>query len=494
MTRRPGIVRFTAMVVGGAGMIAAASILPGVVDMSNPADAVAAEAVTPTQGANEVATSAATLVCPGPETEGLPAVAPLPGTTAVHAAAAPRQVLGEAVALDDTGALTLRGSAHDGELATSSARGPVVSAPVSGATPVQVQATGAMAPGLAALQTSLRVGDDERGLEAAPCRAGAPELWLLGGGGDATRRERLVLANAGANAVTASVAVHGAAGLLESTAPSEVTVPPNGRVSLLLDALVPSEATPAVHVTATGGLLGALLEDSWIEGAVGRGRDDSVPSTGPALAQVIPGVGIDGPGRIRILVPGDQEAVVQTRLLTTSGSQPVPTDAVVRIASGAVRDVDLGAVPPGNYAVEVRADQPVVAAVMTERRTGAEGPSDLAWVPGTEALDYLGGTPLPSGPGAAVHLAATGEAARVSVFTVDAAGAATGRLVDVGADAVTAVDVSGASQVWVRREFGTVRAAVALVGTDPDGPLYSVIPLGPSTVTTPHVPARPIRR
>ena len=54
--------------------------------------------------------------------------------------------------------------------------------------------------------------EDLRGLATAACAAGGSDLWLLGGGADPGRQERLVLTNPGDNPVTADVTVHGAAG------------------------------------------------------------------------------------------------------------------------------------------------------------------------------------------------------------------------------------------------------------------------------------------
>ena len=111
----------------------------------------------------------------------------------------------------------------------------------------------------------------------------------MAGGGGSTRRERVVLTNPGANTVSADVTVLGGAGLLPSTNGRNVSVPPRGRASLFVDALVGPENTPVVHVVATGGVLDAVLEDSWVDGATGRGADDASPTADPANEQVDPG-------------------------------------------------------------------------------------------------------------------------------------------------------------------------------------------------------------
>ena len=57
-----------------------------------------------------------------------------------------------------------------------------------------------------------------------------------------------------------------------------------------------------------------MLEDAWIEGAVGRGRDDSAAAAAPALEQVVPAMVLAGPAHLRLLVPGPDAAGVLARL------------------------------------------------------------------------------------------------------------------------------------------------------------------------------------
>lgn len=345
---------------------------------------------------------------------------------------------------------------------------------------------------MAALQTTLVTDGDSRALVSAPCLVPQAELWLVAGGGGSTRRERVVLTNPGANTVLADVSVLGGAGLLPSSNGRNVSVPPRGRASLFVDALVGPENTPVVHVVASGGVLGAVLEDSWVEGATGRGADDTIPAADPGQEQVVSGVVIDGPARLRVGVPGTDETVVQARALTKDGPVALPGDGVLRVPGSSVRELDLSAVPAGAYAIQVRADHPVVAGVMVERR-GTGPQSDFGWTTSTDAISDLAGTPLPAGAAASLLLTSTGGAGTASVYTVDEAGAVTVKPYAMGADSIQSVDVSGARQVWVRRTTGTLRAAVSL-GLQPGDPqpLYSVVPLVSGVVSATQVPVRQI--
>lgn len=485
-----GAVRAVATVLAGGGLVVAAGQVPGTLSLGRaaPPASDAAPQLVPVQSAM--------LSCPGPETEGLQGIAAIAGTSTVAAAVAPMEALKAVTLGTGPGALRIRAMPAGTVLGQADQRTAGVTAGVQGPTVADVTATGSLAPGLAALQSWLQTEGDDRALVTAPCTAAKADLWLVGGGGETTRREHITLANPGANPVSADVSVLGAGGPIASANGNEVAVPPRGRVTLLLDALVGPEKTPVVHVEATGGILTAVLEDSWIEGAVGRGADDAVPTADPSKEQVLPAVVVGGPARLRVAVPGTDEAVVQARLLTAGGPQPLPGAGVVRVPGGAVRDIDLSTLPPGAYAVQVRADHPVVAGAMLERRGDGKGQSDFAWTTSTAPIPFVAGTPLPDGFRASLMLVGTGDAAGATVVTLSRAGGVASKDVALGADSVAVVDLADAGQVWVRQTSGVLRAGVSIAPDDkaPGTPLFSVIPLGPSVVSATKLPVREVQR
>ena len=128
--------------------------------------------------------------------------------------------------------------------------------------------------------------------------------------------------------MTADVTVLGSSGTLPSANGRNVAVPPRGRTSLLVDALVGPESTPVVHVVASGGVLTGVVEDSWIDGATGAAPTTRAPAAEPSNEQVVPAVYLDGPARLRVAVPGTEETVVQARALTKDGPVALPDDGV----------------------------------------------------------------------------------------------------------------------------------------------------------------------
>lgn len=159
----------------------------------------------------------ASLVCPGPETEGLagvPAVAG--GTTTVLAATAPAAAV-QGMVTPAAGQLSTRGLPDGPEIGTSTERGRTISGTLSGNASESITGADGLAPAMAGLQTWLRTDSDDRALIATACQVPRDSHWLLAGAGETTRRERLVIANPGANTLTVDVTVYGRQGIIAAT-------------------------------------------------------------------------------------------------------------------------------------------------------------------------------------------------------------------------------------------------------------------------------------
>ncbi|RKT78552.1 hypothetical protein DFJ68_1999 [Terracoccus luteus] len=463
------------------------------------------------------------VLCPGPQRVGLTGLRDVAGTVTVTASAPPAAALAEAgLAADTSSTASTTGSTSstgritlgDGtsaslgvtapdasaDAATAAKAGAVTARPTASAL-VTATATGGLAPGLAATQTWWRAGDDDRGLAVTPCTLPASDAWLVGGGGGPSRSERVVVANPGGNAVSVSFEVFGAKGPVASADGRDVSVPPRSRVAVSLDALALGETRPAVHVVATGGVVSAVLDDAWIDGATGRGIDDSVRAAAPATDLVVAGVDDDGESLVRVANPGTREALVQVRVLTDRGpSQPEALRAV-RVPAGSTADVPL-ALGAGRYGLRLTSDQPVVAAAWVERRqaSGADRMGDFAWAPATPAVHGLAGVQIagarqPGGTATLVVAAGDGGAdATVHLRSRSAAGAVTDRAlpVTVGVDSVATVDVSSADEVWLSVQRGEPRAAVSVGGAVAGVPYLSVAALSSAPVTTLAVPVRQV--
>lgn len=486
--------RSLAFLGAGIGLVLGATFLPAPINL---VDGSSSKAATKP---NAEPLGATQTICPGPEALG---IAGLPDSVAqsvsVAAAAAPVESLPSGFAAGQiSGSLTLSGLPSGGVWPVPvAARAQVVSGQISTPRSALVTGAGPIAPGTVATQRSWTRTGELRGLVTAACLPAAHSSWLIAGGAEPGRRERLVLTNPGPNPVTVDLTVIGVSGPVESPNGRGLVVGGYARTVVLLDAIAGSEPAPVVAVTAKGGEIAAVLNDTWLDGVVPRGGDDAVPVTAPALEQVMAGLPIEGRAILRVAVPGETEAVVQSRLLTPSGPKALPANGVTRVPGRSTKDFDLGPLPPGAYAVQVRADVPVVAAAMVDRRRAADTPSDLAWSGASAPIRVLAGMvlhgPADQGLVERLDLAAAGGPASVQVTTVAADGRASTKEVAIGADSVSVVSLDGATSVWVSPRTGLVRAAVVTLVSDPAGVLLSVTPLADLTLTATPSPLREMR-
>lgn len=503
--------RAVLVAAAAAGLVAGsgAAELPDVVlDLSGTRDAGVSSPAATGEPPRDPAVQRATLSCPGPDQLGLDdsSVADSPQTVQVSATSPPPALLPDDVraALEGGSVASVGievtvtgevppGDPATGDPATSDPAAAVLRAEVSTDAGVVLHAQGDAAPGFAALQVFAQTDEVRRGLALVPCAEPVEEAWLLSGGGEPGRLERLVLLNPGGNAVTASVDVLGASGQLDAVGGEGIVVPPGDRVVVALDALAPAETVPAVRVRSHGGPLVPVLADRWREGTVDRGLELTSPVAAPGTDLVVPlgalpegeaDPGTAGAG-LRVAVPGTSDAVVQVRALTDAG--PVAVErAVLPVRALSTAEADLGPLPPGTRALQITSDAPVVAAAWVHRRSDPDGASDLAWFPATAPVQELAGTPLPpaapgravrlvlaSAGGAQVEVVLTAEGQEVSRTVVDLPPAGTAAVRAIEPATRVAAEEPVPDAVWLRPLSGTVHAALVATQQDDAGVLVA---------------------
>jgi hypothetical protein len=485
-----------------------------------------------------------TVVCPGPETltvpEGGRPVRP-PGPVVVGALAAP--VSGAAEDRDAPVVNSASLSDLDGrgsvDLPLISRGAGLLVSPREGAGAVRLLSRGepgtgdaTEAPLVAATQLTLARTGELRGLVGSGCAVPSADQWLVGGGTVIGRRARLLLANPTAAAVTVDVTVHGPSGHVEAAAGDSVVVAPGRQRALFLDALAPDQQTVAVHVRTHGGRVAALLHDSLLRGVVAGGVDDVVAGSAPALRQLVPGLSVKfpsggsvrspelprdprapGANAVRVVVPGQQDAVVRVRLSGPEGENLLPGGGVVTVRAGASVDVPLTGVPEGVYTAVVESDVPVVAGAFvgralagSERALGAAPPpgtpaAEFAWAPSAGSVDGSAAVALPvptargrAGPvqpSALLTLMAPRGGARVGVFGWGPGGQGEKVLrIDVRAGCTVTVPVrQGMAGLSLEVEPGSqVVGAVVLTVGDTAGELVSVLGIRPDRPGGAHPP------
>ncbi len=455
--------------------------------------------------AGQVAVTSSALFCPGAEIAGVPGVPSVATIATLIGSAAPVEALPPAVtSVGTTGDLQAR-TGQDGILATdttatggarsSDARTPVT-ATMAGPDPALVTATGARAPGLIAGQQNDAAGKTVAGLAALPCLTPTADAWLTGGSGEPGRQERLLLLNPGANSVTVDVDVFGKTGPIDAPGGRGIVVPPRARTSVLLDALAPDEASPAFHLVSRGGFVVAALNDYWLDGVTPRGIEDLAPLATPGTRLVVPGIPADVPATVRVVGAGEKEALVQIRALTTDGPRALPGGrGVLRVPAGSVAELSIPA-PDATLALEITADQPVTAAVLSAPKSG----SDFGWSvasPATAAVSAAAYPPLAadSPRHRTLALAAVDGPVTAQVTTRAADGAPRTATIAVPADASRTFDVSDSIAVWVRPTSGAGQLHAAVTTSAPAGDDFVLagLPLQPVRLTVTPVTVQPDR-
>jgi hypothetical protein len=381
----------------------------------------------------------------------------------------------------------------------------ILSATVAGALTVQeirsedphgyaVRAVGPLAPGLAAEQLMHASGPDFRGLVSGRCAAPAREFWFVGGSGEVGRRGRLVLSNPNGVPAVVDVSVWDESGPVDASATEDIAIPARGQHLLLLDALDPTAERIGVRVSASQGRIAAALEVRENDKLDPHGVTFIPAAVEPATEIVVPGVPRHGQRTLRILAPGDTDAIVSLRLFGPDGPfSPVGQD-VVTVPAGTVAEVPIGeAAAKAAVAVELESDVPVTASVRVVDAPSDAAP-DLAYTAATAALDGI--APALLGPSQGelktrLLVTALGDlSARAFVRSLKADGSvAEEQTVDVPGGSTVEVEVKPVPKNrWTTvivepADPGTVAVTREIVGADGDGALLDLLPLEAPVVT-----------
>jgi Family of unknown function (DUF5719) len=357
-----------------------------------------------------------------------------------------------------------------------------------------VRGVGSLAPGLAAEQFMLASGPDFRGLVSTRCVAPARDFWFVGGSGEVGRRGRLVLSNPTSVPAVVDVSVWDESGPVDPPATKDIAIPARSQHLLLLDALDPTAERIGVAVSASQGRIAASLEVRENDRLDPQGVTFIPAAAAPATEVVVPGVPNHGDRTLRILAPGDSDAIVSLRLLGPDGPfSPVGQD-VVTVPAGTVAEVPIGeGAGEAAVSVELASDVPVTASVRVVDARSDAAP-ELAYTAATAAVD--GPAPALLGPNrdglkTRLLLTALGDLpARATVRSLKTDGTiAEEQTVDVPGESTVTVAVKAVPKnPWTTvivepAEPGTVTVTREIVGSDDDGALLDLLPLVAPVVT-----------
>jgi Family of unknown function (DUF5719) len=355
---------------------------------------------------------------------------------------------------------------------------------------VVIQATGSLAQGLEAEQTSTG------SLPTAACTSPGTNVWFTGPGQRTAGRIELYLMNAGSQVADVSVEMSTDAGPLQETTDSGISVPPHGMVAQALAGPLHNSRAIALHVRTSVGQVAAAVEES-----TGGGAGTWLPAVqAPARQLVIPGLpGVAGTRQLYIAVPGVKDATVKVTAVTSRGSYQ-PTGATgIDLPGGSAAEItvpSLGGIPA---AVRLTANTSITAAALIPGGRGSLGAFTAA-APAIEEQGVVADNLTGPGRSSTLVLSAPRGAARVTVAEIATGGSAARQTQNVPVPAGKSVVVSlrairGAPRgtpfavvITPQAGSGPVYAGRVIMGNGAGAALQAMLPVASALTTVPLPP------
>jgi hypothetical protein len=208
------------------------------------------------------------------------------------------------------------------------------------------------------------------------CQAPTIDSWFIGGSGAVDSQSRLTLTNPAASDATVEITTWTDNG---AVAPATLVVSANSSSVVSVDRFALGSNAVALRVRALSGRVAASLFDVRARGLSALGADFVPVGVEPRERQIVVGVvgGVES-ARLRLLAPGNEDAVARIDLVTGSDRFTPRGLDQVDLPAGRVVDVTvpLKAVE-GLGALVIESNVPVVAGVF---QPAGKGKRDFAWL------------------------------------------------------------------------------------------------------------------
>ena len=310
--------------------------------------------------------------------------------------------------------------------------------PVSAASLLSAEPTGALQATAGAGLTYSADDGDLKGLAAANCRAPSNDQWFVGARTTVGATAVLQLSNPSQTTADVDLELYGTAGPLDGPGSRGISVAPGQTRNVVLAGLAANQESLAVRVRSSGGPVAAVIAQNLLRGLTPGGVELIQPTTAPGPDQVISGVRIQNPDATRklanedgygsvlpslqVAVPGAGDAVVNLRVFGPGGEVRLEGGGSYNVAAGTVSRIPLEALPEGTYTLDISADSAVAAAAVFSRGSDPEAGTDFAVAAAGERLGSEHLAVLPSSDSVLSFTAPSGEA-EVRLTGVDANGA-----------------------------------------------------------------------
>ncbi|KIF74706.1 hypothetical protein QR77_13445 [Streptomyces sp. 150FB] len=278
-------------------------------------------------------------------------------------------------------------------------------------------ATGRLAPGWTAQQTtSLSVGG-ARGLLGMSCTAPDTDFWFPGVSTEASRQDYVHLTNPDDTAAVADIELYGKDGKVGSDEGEGIPVPARSSVPVLLSTLTAKPAAGlTAHVTTRSGRVGAVVGVADEK----AGSDWLGASADPAGSLVLPGIPADATDVTLVAyAPGQEDADLKVQLAGAEGTITPAGHETLHVKAGMTASVDLADVTKGEAGSlllspsQAGTPTPVVAALRVVRGKG--GKQEIGFIPATGPVGARASVADNRAKGSTLSVTAPGAAANVKV-------------------------------------------------------------------------------
>ena len=220
---------------------------------------------------------------------------------------------------------------------------------------------------------------------ATICSSLQNEQWFVGGTADVTSKGKVLIVNSGLSAAVVDLEIWSEAGA-QQTKP--ITLKANSYRELGLDSLAPGSRDIVIRALTRSGRVTSYLLDERGRGLKALGGDIvnfSSKATKevfiPAVPHTVRKVGKKTealPHSLRVLVPGELDARVTVKVLSTDGSF-IPTGLENKLVkAGSVVSLPLSPnLPASKFGLQISSDEPLVASVYSP--TFSQTKTDFIW-------------------------------------------------------------------------------------------------------------------
>ncbi|TXS55446.1 DUF5719 family protein [Streptomyces sp. t39] len=359
-------------------------------------------------------------------------------------------------------------------------------------------ATGALAPGWTAQQTTTVPAGNGRGLLGVSCTAPDTDFWFPGASLAERRQDYVHLTNPDDTSAVADIELYGKDGELKSTLTEGITVPPGGAVPVLLSTLTADKADDVtVHVATRTGRVGAVVRSA----DETDGSDWLAASADPTGTAVLPGIPADATSvQLVAFAPGQDDADLKVQLSGPTGTITPAGFEKLRVKAGMTAMVDLKDVTRGEAGslilspAEADRDTPVVAALRVVRGKGDR--KEIAFIPAAAPVGSRATVADNRDKGSFLSLTAPGTAAQVEVTASAGTRGGTAAVKTYTVKAGTTLTITAPVPAGLRGTFaltvqtvsgGPVHASRMLEAPDGGVPMFTVqnLPDDRGTVSVP---------